>query len=230
MQGSSSSSEEKGCTSSKELEKQLKRKNTVAEERKKALDNSRKLLKSTEDQIHLKELRINKLKSANEFKKCDDVSSELRALLKEKGQLDLQIAALERKESKSKWYKKRKSSSESQTKKVTSTPESAKNTITIVDLLEQKQDAGPSTAEHSDASADTLILDDGELPPVLQDDFHPEPDDHELNSQNLENSQRLNDPSLVLQDDCQEEVVKSVFDWQHTDDSQDFQVPPLLRQ
>ena len=91
-----------------------------------------------------------------------------------------------------------------------------------MDLLEQKQDAGPSTAEHSNASVDTLILDDGELPPVLQDDFHPEPDDHELNSQNLENLQRLNDSSLVLQDDCQEEVVKSVFDWQHTDDSQDF--------
>lgn len=95
------------------------------------MKTTEKLLKSTEDQIRIKELRINKLKSGNEFKKCEDVSSELRALLKEKVQLDAQIAVLERKESKSKWYKKRKSYSESKSKRVTSDHVSGDNPVEI---------------------------------------------------------------------------------------------------
>ena len=134
------------------------------------------------------------LKSTNKFKKCDDVSSELRALLKEKRELDLQVAALERKESKSKWYKKKKkTSSESKTKKVASTPESS---IKILDFLWPENDASPPTANSHESLPDTVILDDNELPPVLPDDFHPAADDPGLNSQNLEDSQRLQDPPL----------------------------------
>ena len=73
----------------KGIGKAAEKKNTMVEERQKALENSRKLLKLTEDQIRLKELRIKKLKSTNEFKKCDDVTCEFRALLKDKRELDL---------------------------------------------------------------------------------------------------------------------------------------------
>ena len=82
--------------------------------------------------------------------------------------------------------------------------------------------ASPSTANSDESLPDTVILDDNELPPVL-------PVDPGLDSQNLEDSQRLQDPPLVLQHDCHEEVAKSQFDHQHTDDSQHFQEPPPLQ-
>lgn len=66
------------------------------------------LLQSTEDQIRIKQRRIQKLKNTNEFNKCDELSSEKRKLLKEKGQIESQLALLERKEAKSRWYKKQK--------------------------------------------------------------------------------------------------------------------------
>lgn len=180
----------------------MKRKNINLEERQKAIENTRELLKSTEDQIRIKELRINKLKSSNEFKKCDDVSSELRALLKEKGLLQSQLAVFERKEAKSKWYKKKKSS-KSKTAKVTSSHASGKNPIQILDFLHRKSDAGLSTAD-SDESGDTLILENEELG----------------NSQHFSQSP----------DHCQQELNNSQLECQQPDDSQHFQVPPLVLQ
>ena len=74
----------------------------MAEERENAIEINRKLLQSTEDQIRVKEQRIDRLKNTEELKKCDEVSGELRALIKEKGVIQSQLAALERKEAKSK--------------------------------------------------------------------------------------------------------------------------------
>ena len=80
-QGSSSSSEDIMVDGgSKGAKRELKRKNVFAEERQKAITNNRDLLKSTEDQIRIKQLRINKLKNTNEFKKCDELSTELRSI------------------------------------------------------------------------------------------------------------------------------------------------------
>ena len=85
----------------KEEEKQLKRKNMLTEERRARIAANQALLTSTEDHIRIKQLRINKLKNSNDFKKCDEVSSELRELLKEKGRIDsqLEIAMVELKKS-----------------------------------------------------------------------------------------------------------------------------------
>ena len=98
---SGSSSEGKQSEDGKTEKKELKRKNVLAEERRQAISTNQALLKSTEDHIRLKQLRINKLKTMNDFKKCDEVSAELRELFKEKGRIESQIAALQRKESKS---------------------------------------------------------------------------------------------------------------------------------
>ena len=86
----------------------LKRKNIISEQRKRAIADNQALLQSTEDQIRIKQRRIQKLENTNEFNKCDELSSEKRELLKEKGQIESQLALLERKEAKSRWYKKQK--------------------------------------------------------------------------------------------------------------------------
>ena len=104
--GSSCSSEGKSPDGSKEEKQKLKRKNITSQERQKAIANIRALLQSTEDQIRIKQQRIQKLKTTNKFKKCDELSGEIRALLREKGQLESQLALLQRKEAQSRWYRK----------------------------------------------------------------------------------------------------------------------------
>lgn len=80
----------------------------LTEERRATIAANQALLKSTEDHIRIKQLRINKLKNSNDFRKCDEVSSELRELLKEKGRIESQLAVLNRKDSKSQWYNNKK--------------------------------------------------------------------------------------------------------------------------
>lgn len=80
----------------------------LAEERRQAIATNQTLLKSTEDHIRLKQLRISKLKTMSDFKRCDEVSAELRKLFKEKGRIESQLAVLQRKESKSHWHMKKK--------------------------------------------------------------------------------------------------------------------------
>lgn len=80
----------------------------LAEERRQDIATNQALLKSTEDHIRLKQLRISKLKTMGDFKRCDAVSAELRELFKEKGRIESQLAVLQRKESKSHWYMKKK--------------------------------------------------------------------------------------------------------------------------
>ena len=91
----------------KNLEKSVKRKHTDAEERMKVITNIKALIASTNDHLHIKQQRLQKLKVCNDFKQCDVVSKETTQLLKQKYDYESQLAALERKEAKSHWYKKK---------------------------------------------------------------------------------------------------------------------------
>ena len=128
----------------------------LTEERRATIAANQALLKSTEDHIRIKQLRINKLKNLNDFKKCDEVSSELRELLKEKGRIESQLAVLNRKDSKLQWYNKKKSK-RNKTSAVT-TEEYIRSHRTLPELLERQQSA--SSNKDSDESGDTLIVED----------------------------------------------------------------------
>ena len=133
----------------------------MAEERENGIEINRKLLQSTQDQICVKEQRIDRLKNTKEFKKCDEVSGELRALIKEKGVIQSQLAALERKEAKSKWYKKKKSLKTESKSKLPSSDTSGKSSKKITDLFnDMKSDNGRTTPE----SSGSCICEDGNLP------------------------------------------------------------------
>jgi hypothetical protein len=198
---SSSSSGGDDHAGKKDLDKSAKRKHMDAEERKKAITNIKALIESTNDHIRIKQQRIQKLKTCNDFKQCDVVSNETTQLLKQKYEYEGQLAYLERKEAKSQWYKKKfkrkpaQNSSESHTarslslaemlSKADTTTLSTSNTnaspasaaiqrsvndtnastnysdepsVIIIDI----PDEDPASAQHSDASADTLPLDDSD--------------------------------------------------------------------
>ena len=104
---SSSSSGGDDHAGKKDLDKSAKRKHMDAEERKKAITNIKALIESTNYDIRIKQQRIQKLKTCNDFKQCDVVSNETTQLLKQKYEYEGQLAYLERKEAKSQWYKKK---------------------------------------------------------------------------------------------------------------------------
>ena len=82
----------------------------LKEERKAQIATNQALLKSSDDDIRLRQLRKNRLKTTNEFQKCDELSSELRELLKEKCRTESLLAVLHRKERKSQWHLKKQKS------------------------------------------------------------------------------------------------------------------------
>lgn len=173
-QGSSgSSSEEKQSDDREAQKKELKRKNVMAEERRQTIATNQALLKVTEDQIRLKQLRINKLRTLNDYKKCDEVSTELRELLKEKGRIESQLAVLQRKEGKSQWYQKKKAT-RSKTSGVTS--EGDLSFLHTLPEMLQKQGQSDGSSKDSDESGDTLILEDidSESKPQFQKQTFPQ--------------------------------------------------------
>lgn len=160
-QGSSgSSSEGKQSDDGKTEKKESKRKNVLAEERRQAIATNQALLKSTEDHIRLKQLRISKLKTMSDFKRSDEVSAELRKLFKEKGRIESQLTVLQRKESKSHWYMKKKYK-RSKTSGVTSEGDLS-SLRTLPELLRQQSSRSDSSSKDSDESGDTIILEDND--------------------------------------------------------------------
>lgn len=187
---SGSSSEGKQSEDGKAEKKELKRKNVLAEERRQAISTNQALLKSTEDHIRLKQLRINKLKTMNDFKKCDEVSAELRELFKEKGRIESQLAALQRKESKSHWYMKKKSK-RSKTSGVKSEGDLS-SLRTLPELLKQKSSTSDSSSKDSDESGDTIILEDSDpgcKPHSQKQTCHPETSGNPGSESELDSSQ-----------------------------------------
>ena len=92
----------------------LKRAKRDSEERKKEVDNLTSLIENVKSHLQIKQKRLEKAKSVKHFKQCDQLTLEIRTLLKkntsEKSDHERQLTAIQKKEAKSLWYHKRKSS------------------------------------------------------------------------------------------------------------------------
>ena len=92
----------------------LKRAKRDSEERKKEVDNLTSLIENVKSHLQIKQKRLEKAKSVKHFKQCDQLTLEIRTLLKkntsEKSGHERQLTAIQKKEAKSLWYHKTKSS------------------------------------------------------------------------------------------------------------------------
>lgn len=88
----------------------LKRAKRNSEERVKETNDLTSLLENVKSHLQIKQKRLEKAKSVQDFKLCDQLTLEIRKLLKEKSDHERQITAIQRKEAKSLWYHKTKSS------------------------------------------------------------------------------------------------------------------------
>ncbi len=106
-------------SSSSEAESFLKEKRAKfdSDQRKSEWERISNLLDNLKSHKKIKEARINKEKAIQDYKLCDQLSTEIRQLLKDKGEYERQLSTIERKEKKSSWYRK-KSKSKSDADKV----------------------------------------------------------------------------------------------------------------
>ena len=88
----------------------LKRAKRDSEERKKEVDNLTSLIENVKSHLQIKQKRLEKAKSVKDFKQCDQLTLEIRTLLKEKSDHKRQLTAIQKKEAKFLWYHKTKSS------------------------------------------------------------------------------------------------------------------------
>lgn len=88
----------------------LKRAKRDSDERKKEVDNLTSLIENVKSHLQIKQKRLEKAKSVKDFKQCDQLTLEIRTLLKEKSDHERQLTAIQKKEAKSLWYHKTKSS------------------------------------------------------------------------------------------------------------------------
>lgn len=92
----------------------LKRAKRDSEEREKEVDNLTSLIENVKSHLQIKQKRLEKAKSVKHFKQCDQLTLEIRTLLKkntsEKSDHERQLTAIQKKEAKSLWYHKTKSS------------------------------------------------------------------------------------------------------------------------
>lgn len=79
-------------------------------------------IKVIQDQIRIKQRRIDQGKGNGNFKLCDELSDKVRSLLREKHDLGKQLAALQKLEAKSKWYHKKVKLSKNRVSETTTTP------------------------------------------------------------------------------------------------------------
>ena len=79
----------------------------MSTERKREIENLSKLIASTEDSIRTRQLQLSRAKSLTNFTQCAEISEQIRKLFKEKNDYCKQLAAVQKKESKSKWYYKK---------------------------------------------------------------------------------------------------------------------------
>lgn len=98
--GSSRSSSHNDSAS--EEEKPVKRAKLMSTEQKREIENLSKLIASTEDSIRTRRLQLSRAKSLTNFTQCAEISEQIRKLFKEKNDYCKQLAAVQKKESKSK--------------------------------------------------------------------------------------------------------------------------------
>lgn len=120
----SKNSSDSKSTSYSSSEDDKKRVKVEKEERQREISHIQTVLSNVESQIQIKENRIEKAKAVKDFKLCDQLVGDVRALLREKRENEKQLAALNKKETKSKWYYKRKSTEKQES--ISAPPEKVK--------------------------------------------------------------------------------------------------------
>jgi hypothetical protein len=93
---------------SKEVHTEPKKVKTFKEERDIKMKELRDQLSEIKKMVSFKMSRRDKCASVKEWKTCETISTEIRKLLSQKGEIERELLILERKENKSQWYSKRK--------------------------------------------------------------------------------------------------------------------------
>ena len=79
----------------------LKRAKRDSEERKIEVDNLTSLIENVKSHLQIKQKRLEKAKSVKDFKQCDQLTLEIRTLLKEKSDHEKQLTAIQKKKKQS---------------------------------------------------------------------------------------------------------------------------------
>lgn len=87
----------------------VKRAKRDKDERKREVDNLTTMVENVKGNLQFKQKRLEKAKTVHDYKQCDQLATEIRQRLKDKHDYEMQIAALQKSESKSSWYFKSKS-------------------------------------------------------------------------------------------------------------------------
>ncbi len=82
----------------------------MSDERQKEIKNLSQLISMTEEGIKMHQLELGKAKTINNYTQCAEITDKIRKLFREKNDYSKQLAALQKKESKSVWYHKNKTS------------------------------------------------------------------------------------------------------------------------
>ncbi|CAB4029569.1 DNA fragmentation factor subunit alpha-like [Paramuricea clavata] len=139
--------------------KESKRKKTDKDERAKEIQNTSDILKNIQEQIEIKQLRLQKQKSLNNFSKCDQIVGEIGKLMNEKKILEKQLKHMEKKEAKSKWYYNKKGSEKR--KSGESKQKGKRKSFDIAKMFKNASDISEHTltsTSDSNESFDTLIV------------------------------------------------------------------------
>ena len=129
-----------------------KRAKLSSEERAREIDSLHKTLKVLKNRIMFKNQQLQKEKSMNNYKKCDEISEKILEIQREKKSVDRQLTVLVKKEGKAQWYLSGKS------RKSSSKPKNVyDNQSKLPDLF--RQDSMSSASASTD---DTVIISDPE--------------------------------------------------------------------
>ena len=128
-----------------------KRKKVAKDERQREIKSIKKVIDNISEQMKFKQLRLEKHNSLKEYGKCDTISEEIRNLMREKKIQEKQLTLLEKKESKSKWYHKKRKDQMKTTQKTMGTGMKGKS---LLELWKSDSSIGSNTND----SEDTVIL------------------------------------------------------------------------
>lgn len=136
----------------------------LSAERRQEITSLQEQLESVDSQLRTKQLRLERASLVKDYKVCDKLQGEKRQLGKEKANIQRDLSALLKKDSKAKWHQKRVAKSKSSTEKTTKLDIFAKKMKPAESSADETNDEVPKDSQESSGSRtpDTLILSDNE--------------------------------------------------------------------
>ena len=130
--GYSRSGEQSSSSSEQESFPKEKRVKFDSDERRKEAERLSKLLENVHGHLKIKKARIDKAMAVKDCKLCDQISTEVRQLLKKKAEYERQISAIQRKEKKASWFSGKKSISKISLTDISQPESQTQNSITAM--------------------------------------------------------------------------------------------------